>query len=65
MRITLSESGVKSCKASMRPLTRFAWLNNFCKISAESFKNESHLNAIVSEAQKMVNGALAESGDEQ
>ena len=65
MRITLSESGVKSRKASMRPLTRFAWLNNFYKMYAESFKSESHLNAIVSEAQKMVNSALAESGDEQ
>jgi len=49
----------------MRPLTRFAWLNNFYKMYAESFKSESHLNAIVSEAQKMVNSALAESGDEQ
>jgi len=48
----------------MRPLTRFAWLNNFYKMYAESFKSESHLNAIVSEAQKM-NSVLAESGDEQ
>ena len=34
---------------------------NIYKIYAESFKSESHLNAIVSEAQEMVNGAL-ESG---
>jgi len=56
MRITLSESVVKSRKASMRPLTRFAWLNNFHKMYPESFK---------SEAQEMVISALAESGDEQ
>jgi phosphoglucomutase len=29
------------------------------KIYAESFKDEAHLNAIVSEAEKMVNAALA------
>ena len=31
---------------------------NIYKIYAESFKSESHLNAIVSEAQAMVNNAL-------
>jgi phosphoglucomutase len=31
---------------------------NIYKIYAESFKSESHLNAIVSEAQEMVNSAL-------
>jgi phosphoglucomutase len=31
------------------------------KIYAESFKDEAHLNAIVSEAAKMVNAALASS----
>ncbi len=37
---------------------------NIYKIYAESFKSESHLNAIVSEAQEMVNNAL-ESGARQ
>ena len=32
------------------------------KIYAESFKSQSHLNAIVSEAQEMVNSAVASSG---
>jgi len=32
---------------------------NIYKIYAESFKSESHLNAILSEAQDMVNGALS------
>lgn len=49
----------------MCPLTRFAWRNNFYKIYAESFKSESHLDAIMSEAQRMMNSALAESGDKQ
>jgi phosphoglucomutase len=31
---------------------------NIYKIYAESFKSEAHLNAIVSEAQEMVNNAL-------
>jgi len=31
---------------------------NIYKIYAESFKGESHLNAIISEAQEMVNNAL-------
>ena len=35
---------------------------NIYKIYAESFKSETHLNAIVSEAQEMVNNALASSG---
>lgn len=37
---------------------------NIYKIYAESFKSPSHLNAIVSEAEKIVNNALG-SGDEQ
>ena len=32
---------------------------NIYKIYAESFKSQSHLNAIVSEAQEMVNNALS------
>jgi phosphoglucomutase len=35
---------------------------NIYKIYAESFKSQTHLNAIVSEAQEMVNNALASSG---
>ena len=35
---------------------------NIYKIYAESFKSESHLNAIVSEAQQMVNNALDSEG---
>jgi phosphoglucomutase len=35
---------------------------NIYKIYAESFKSQTHLNAIVSEAQKMVNNALGSSG---
>ena len=46
----------------MRPLTRLAWLNNFYKMYAENFKSESHLNAIASEVQEMVNSTLAEVG---
>jgi phosphoglucomutase len=37
---------------------------NIYKIYAESFKSELHLNAIVSEAQEMVNNAL-DSGAQQ
>ena len=35
---------------------------NIYKIYAESFKGEAHLAALVSEAQEIVNGALARSG---
>jgi phosphoglucomutase len=35
---------------------------NIYKIYAESFKSQTHLNAIVSEAQQMVNNALGSSG---
>jgi phosphoglucomutase len=35
---------------------------NIYKIYAESFKSQTHLNAIVSEAQEMVNNALGSSG---
>ena len=38
---------------------------NIYKIYAESFKSETHLNAIVSEAQEMVNNALASTGLKQ
>jgi phosphoglucomutase len=36
---------------------------NIYKIYAESFKGEAHLAALVSEAQEIVNGALARSGE--
>jgi phosphoglucomutase len=35
---------------------------NIYKIYAESFKSQTHLNAIVSEAREMVNNALSSSG---
>jgi phosphoglucomutase len=35
---------------------------NICKVYAESFKDERHLQAIIDEAQQMVNTALARSG---
>jgi len=38
---------------------------NIYKIYAESFKSQTHLNAIVSEAQAMVNNALTSSGSGQ
>jgi phosphoglucomutase len=34
---------------------------NIYKIYAESFKSQTHLNAILSEAEKMVNNALGSS----
>jgi phosphoglucomutase len=46
-------------------ITRSGWFaarpsgtENIYKIYAESFKNESHLEALVSEAQEMVSNAL-------
>ena len=38
---------------------------NIYKIYAESFKDEAHLNAIVSEAQEIVNKALAVRGTDR
>jgi phosphoglucomutase len=38
---------------------------NIYKIYAESFKSQAHLNAMVSEAQEMVNNALGSSGARQ
>jgi phosphoglucomutase len=35
---------------------------NIYKIYAESFKSQNHLNAILREAQEMVNNALGSSG---
>jgi phosphoglucomutase len=57
--------GLKVVSASGWFAARPSGTENIYKIYAESFKTESHLNAIVSEAQEMVNNALAESGDEQ
>jgi phosphoglucomutase len=37
---------------------------NIYKIYAESFKDEAHLNAIVAEAQEMVNNSLRRRDDE-
>ena len=50
--------GLKVTAASGWFAARPSGTENIYKIYAESFKSESHLNAIVSEAQEMVNNAL-------
>jgi phosphoglucomutase len=50
--------GLKVTAASGWFAARPSGTENIYKIYAESFKGESHLNAIVSEAQEMVNNAL-------
>jgi phosphoglucomutase len=50
--------GLKVVAASGWFAARPSGTENIYKIYAESFKGESHLNAIVSEAQEMVNNAL-------
>jgi len=51
--------GLKVVAANGWFAARPSGTENIYKIYAESFKDESHLNAIVSEAQEMVNKALA------
>ncbi len=46
-------------KEMLVDLARPSGTENIYKIYAESFKNEKHLQAIVSEAQQIVNNALA------
>ncbi|MGA2355604.1 MAG: phosphoglucomutase (alpha-D-glucose-1,6-bisphosphate-dependent) [Terriglobales bacterium] len=53
-----SIGGLKVVAASGWFAARPSGTENIYKIYAESFKGESHLNAIVSEAQEMVNNAL-------
>jgi phosphoglucomutase len=50
--------GLKVVAASGWFAARPSGTENIYKIYAESFKSQSHLNAIVSEAQEMVNNAL-------
>lgn len=54
--------GLKVVAASGWFAARPSGTENIYKIYAESFKNEKHLQAIVSEAQQIVNNALAGSG---
>ncbi len=53
--------GLKVVAASGWFAARPSGTENIYKIYAESFKGEAHLDAIVSEAQEIVNGALARS----
>ena len=51
--------GLKVVSASGWFAARPSGTENIYKIYAESFKSQAHLNAIVSEAQEMVNHALS------
>jgi phosphoglucomutase len=55
--------GLKVVAASGWFAARPSGTENIYKIYAESFKSEAHLRSIVSEAQEIVNGALATSGE--
>ena len=57
--------GLKVIAASGWFAARPSGTENIYKIYAESFKSQTHLNAIVSEAQAMVNNALTSSGSGQ
>ena len=52
--------GLKVVAANGWFAARPSGTENIYKIYAESFKDETHLNAIVSEAQEIVNKALAD-----
>jgi phosphoglucomutase len=54
--------GLKVVAASGWFAARPSGTENVYKIYAESFQNQTHLNAIMSEAQEIVNGALNTSG---
>ena len=51
--------GLKVVAANGWFAARPSGTENICKIYAESFKDQTHLQAIVSEAQRIVNSALA------
>ena len=53
-----SHRRAESCGESGWFAARPSGTENIYKIYAESFKSQAHLNAIVSEAQEMVNNAL-------
>jgi len=57
--------GLKVIAASGWFAARPSGTENIYKIYAESFKSQTHLNAIVREAQAMVNNALTSSGSGQ
>jgi phosphoglucomutase len=57
--------GLKVVAASGWFAARPSGTENIYKIYAESFKSQTHLNAIVSEAQEIVNNALSSSGVQQ
>lgn len=57
-----SIGGLKVASSSGWFAARPSGTENIYKIYAESFKDPQHLNAIVAEAQRMVNKALASSG---
>src|SRR5215471_1691116 len=57
--------GLKVIAASGWFAARPSGTENIYKIYAESFKSQTHLNAIVSEAQAIVNNALTSSGSGQ
>ena len=57
--------GLKIVAASGWFAARPSGTENIYKIYAESFKSQTHLNAIVTEAQAMVNNAFTSSGFEQ
>ena len=52
--------GLKVVAANGWFAARPSGTENIYKIYAESFKNEGHLKALVSEAQEMVNNSLSE-----
>jgi phosphoglucomutase len=57
--------GLKVVAASGWFAARPSGTENIYKIYAESFKSQAHLNAILSEAQKIVNNALGSSASSQ
>jgi phosphoglucomutase len=57
--------GLKVVAASGWFAARPSGTENIYKIYAESFKSQTHLHAIVSEAQEMVNNALGSAGAQQ
>ena len=55
---TMTSTGVRwSADTAARP----SGTENIYKLYAESFKDESHLNAIIREAQEIVSNALGQS----
>jgi len=55
---SIRRAGLKVVAASGWFAARPSGTENIYKIYAESFKDQSHMNAIVSEAEEIVNNAL-------